>query len=152
MHAGAIDLIAKPIDYDSLSKVLNKHFLLDYFECSTEEPSTVNHIEPKVKTVFKVDPSNIGTGGAYLPYQKEFDTLSPDESIHIDLKATPTQGNAPSLGIIEWVRRNNTDDACSGIGVRFSYGTAKEKVFIEDVTAPKRVISFIPNSEDRIVM
>jgi DNA-binding NarL/FixJ family response regulator len=150
MHAGAIDLVARPLDVNKLSRLLLSHYIEDdvdrlrFLELEAPTPKPC-------RDRIEVSRSNLGIGGIFLSSEdlKRLYESSVTEGDFVEL-SLQTSGSSRSLqarGQVVWVR-DGVDGRASGAGVRLLYSRPEDADSRQQLRSYLRehsIQSYIPN-------
>lgn len=142
---GAVAFLEKPIKLGKLFFVIMEHFIE-----GTQEKSRLFRIDAQlastVNETYRLQTSNIGFGGAFLPFG---DQLPPGEfKVGTTFDMTFTLGEnstpIPAKAEVVWRRETAGLNLPAGMGVRFVELDEEGKAQLEDFVRVHKITSFIP--------
>jgi DNA-binding NarL/FixJ family response regulator len=142
---GAVAFLEKPIKLGKLFFVIMEHFIEGTAERSrllridATLPSTVNQ-------VYNLTTSNVGFGGAFLPFGDKLPSTEFKVGTVFDMTFTLGEASPPisTKAEVVWRRENPGLNLPAGMGVRFLDLEQPGKDLLEDYVRVHKITSFIP--------
>lgn len=150
---GALDLLAKPFDFDTLSKAIKKAQSFAGFEWnedlkSLDDCSFFEYCFSSIHTD-SLFPTFFGRGGVFIPMSDDFPNSF--EMCRFSFKKQDDNNfEFMGHGIVRWVRRQENDFLSTGIGVEIRSLTPRSKEYLKSELKNRAIVSYIPQGNKNI--
>ena len=149
MAMGATALIEKPVDLEKIFYLIMEHFIEDQHE--KQRFLKINdRVSFTIQHKFKLETSNIGFGGVFIPVDFERDgaVLPPfkvGDIVSFEFGLETASAMIEAKGEVVWKRTRQQKNLAPGIGVKFVDLSDKDREILQELVQEKRILSFVPN-------